>query len=111
MSSSSRAAPERARLATLLLLFAVARPAFGDGAGGACDASPDARRAQYVVGYGSLMQDESRERTSPHAGAAHPVEIAGFKRGWFARGASVGFSTTFAPKEAASFSMASSMTL
>ena len=95
MSSSSRAAPERARLLALLLLAAVAPPAFSDGAGNKCGPAPGPGRAHYIVGYGSLMQDESRERTSPHAGAAHPVEIAGFKRGWFAHGASVGFSTTF----------------
>ena len=81
--------------AALLVLAAVAPRAFGADAGGECGPAPDPGRQQYVVGYGSLMQDESRERTSPHAGAAHPVEIAGFKRGWFARGASVGFSTTF----------------
>ena len=60
-----------------------------------CHAVPDSSRAQYIVGYGSLMEDESRKRTSPHAGAAHPVDIAGFRRGWFAKGAPVGFSTTY----------------
>jgi hypothetical protein len=95
MSSSSRAAPERAHLLALLLLAAVAPPALANGAGIECNVPADAHQAQYIVGYGSLMQDASRERTSPHAGAAHPVEIAGFRRGWFARGTSVGFSTTF----------------
>lgn len=60
-----------------------------------CHAAPDPGRTQVVVGYGSLMEDASRQRTSPRAGTAHPVEIAGFRRGWFARGASVGFSTTY----------------
>jgi len=50
---------------------------------------------QFVVGYGSLMQDESRKRTSPHAGPAHPVEVNGFRRGWFAKGDPLGFSTTY----------------
>lgn len=95
MSSSSRTVTERTRLLALLLLAAVASPAFGDGAGGECGVAPDPGRLQYIVGYGSLMQDESRERTSPHAGPAHPVELAGFRRGWFARGASIGFSTTY----------------
>lgn len=61
----------------------------------ACDGPVDASRPQYIVGYGSLMQDESRSRTSPRAGPAHPIELAGYRRGWFARGSSVGFSTTF----------------
>jgi len=60
-----------------------------------CHPSPDPDRPQWVVGYGSLMEDASRQRTSPRAGAAHPVEIAGFRRGWFARGSSIGFSTTY----------------
>jgi hypothetical protein len=60
-----------------------------------CRARIDASRAQYVVGYGSLMQDESRKRTSPQAGAAHPIEVQGYRRGWFERGSSVGFSTTY----------------
>ena len=60
-----------------------------------CHPQPDAQRAQYIVGYGSLMQDESRRRTSPQAGPAHPVEVAGYRRGWFAKGDPVGFSTTY----------------
>ena len=68
---------------------------FGDGIGGACNASPEASRPQYIIGYGSLMQDESRKRASPQAGPAHPIEIKGYKRGWFARGEAAGFSTTY----------------
>lgn len=60
-----------------------------------CNAQPDPDRPQYIIGYGSLMQDESRKRTSPLAGPAHPVEVSGFRRGWFARGGPVGYSTTF----------------
>jgi len=60
-----------------------------------CHPAPVADQPQYIVGYGSLMQDESRKRTSPLAGPAHPVEVAGYRRGWFARGDSLGFSTTY----------------
>jgi hypothetical protein len=60
-----------------------------------CHPRPDPDQAQYIVGYGSLMQDESRKRTSPQAGPAHPVEVSGYRRGWFARADSVGFSTTY----------------
>ena len=41
------------------------------------------------------MQDESRRRTSPKAGPAHPVKVSGFQRGWFAKGDVLGFSTTY----------------
>lgn len=60
-----------------------------------CNAPPDPARTQYIIGYGSLMQDESRKRTSPQAGPAHPVEVSGYRRGWIARGDPVGYSTTF----------------
>jgi len=72
------------------------------GAGGAqpaaaadCHPLPDAGQPQYIIGYGSLMQDESRKRTSPQAGSAHPIEVSGYRRGWFAKGDPVGFSTTY----------------
>lgn len=51
-----------------------------------CNAQPEPGQPQYIVGYGSLMQDESRKRTSPQAGPAYPVEVAGYKRGWFEAG-------------------------
>jgi hypothetical protein len=60
-----------------------------------CHPLPDAGQPQYIIGYGSLMQDESRKRTSPQAGSAHPIELSGYRRGWFARGDPVGFSTTY----------------
>lgn len=67
----------------------------GDGIAGECNLPPDGNRAQYVIGYGSLMQYDSRKRTSPGAGPAHPVEISGYRRGWFARGKAVGFGATY----------------
>jgi hypothetical protein len=60
-----------------------------------CHPAPDAGQPQYIIGYGSLMQDESRKRTSPQAGSAHPIELSGYRRGWFAKGDPVGFSTTY----------------
>ena len=60
-----------------------------------CHAVPAADQPQYIIGYGSLMQDESRKRTSPQAGPAHPVEVTGYRRGWFAKGDSIGFGTTY----------------
>lgn len=60
-----------------------------------CSPSPDATQAQYVISYGSLMQDSSRLRTAPHAGAARPVMVKGFQRGWFSRSQSHGLGTTY----------------
>jgi hypothetical protein len=64
-------------------------------AGVECNAQPDAARPQYIVGYGSLMQDDSRRRTAPQAGPAQPVEVKGYRRGWFARSQAPGLGTTF----------------
>src|SRR5262245_54298450 len=60
----------------------------------ACNAIPDSSRPQYIIGYGSLMQDDSRKRTTPQALPAHPVEISGYRRGWFSRGEGAGFGAT-----------------
>lgn len=60
-----------------------------------CNAPIDATQTQYIVGYGSLMQEESRRRTAPNVGSAFPVEVMGVRRGWFAKGTSVGYTTTF----------------
>ena len=49
----------------------------------------------YIFGYGSLIEDESRERTTPSARYAWPVEAKGYQRGWFARGAKTGLTTTY----------------
>jgi len=51
-----------------------------------CHALPDFNRNQYIVGYGSLMEESSRKRTSPSAGEALPVTVRGFWRGWIVRG-------------------------
>lgn len=62
---------------------------------GPCNAKFDPAQTQYIVGYGSLMQDESRKRTAPNAGTAYPVAVKGFRRGWFAKGGTLGFDTTY----------------
>jgi hypothetical protein len=62
---------------------------------GNCNAAPDPAKAQYIIGYGSLMQDESRQRTTPNANISYPVQVNGYQRGWFTKGSGVGFSTTF----------------
>jgi len=60
-----------------------------------CHPLLDITRRQFIVGYGSLMEESSRKRTSPNAGDALPVTVRGFRRAWIARGTATGFSTTF----------------
>jgi hypothetical protein len=74
-------------------LAALSAPALASDGG--CGEPLATGRAQYIVGYGSLMQDDSRTRTSPRAGPAHPVEVEGYRRGWFSRGSAAGFGTTY----------------
>ncbi len=64
-------------------------------AGNNCNIDYDSKKQQYIIGYGSLMQDDSRKRSSPTADSAYPVEVYGFRRGWFAKGGSEGFDTTY----------------
>ncbi len=49
----------------------------------------------YIFGYGSLIEDESRKRTTPSARDAWPCVALGVRRGWWARGASSGLTTTY----------------
>ena len=37
----------------------------------------------YVFGYGSLLERESRTRTNPDAVGAWPARVSGYQRGWF----------------------------
>ena len=58
------------------------------GAASADDCRPpvDPSRAQYIVGYGSLMQSASKRMTEPGAGINLPVLVTGFQRAWNHRG-------------------------
>ena len=50
----------------------------------------------YIFGYGSLIEQSSRLRTTPRAIYVLPARVTGFARGWWARTGSIGFTTTFA---------------
>jgi hypothetical protein len=60
-----------------------------------CNAAADTTQVQYVIGYGSLMNEKIRQHSAPNAGAVYPVDVKGYRRGWFARGADISFSLTF----------------
>jgi len=49
----------------------------------------------YIFGYGSLIEQASRMRTTPAAMYVLPARVPGFARGWWARTGAVGFTTTF----------------
>jgi len=81
------------RLGILVSLAALSSPVLASDGG--CGEPLDTERPQYLIGYGSLMQDDSRLRTSPKAGPAHPVELEGYRRGWFTRASTAGLGSTF----------------
>jgi len=52
--------------------------------------------ADYVFGYGSLLERASRTRTNPDVVAAWPARVTGYSRGWFHQFAgNVGSTCTF----------------
>lgn len=50
----------------------------------------------YIFGYGSLIEQASRQRSTPSAMYVLPARARGFVRGWWARTGSIGYTTTFA---------------
>lgn len=50
---------------------------------------------QFIFGYGSLVESQSRARTSPSALYAFPASVAGIQRGWFDQVGGVSLSTTY----------------
>lgn len=50
---------------------------------------------QYIVGYGSLIDEQSKIITDPTAQESFPVLIKGYKRSWSAHGDLPGLNTTF----------------
>lgn len=53
-----------------------------------CHPVLDVAQAQFIVGYGSLMQEASKRQTTPGAGHNQPIRVSGFERGWILNGPS-----------------------
>ena len=49
----------------------------------------------YIFGYGSLIEQASRLRSTPSALYVLPARAHGYARGWWGRNGTIGFSTTF----------------
>ena len=83
----------RATVAVLsLMLVGLSGAAF---AAADCHPKIDPKAAQYIVGYGSLMEKASKDRTAPDTGANLPVMVTGYERSWSLRGSGAGFGTTY----------------
>jgi hypothetical protein len=60
-----------------------------------CSGGKPSGSKNFIFGYGSLIEDESRMRTTPSARYAWPVKVKGVRRGWWARGDASGLTTTY----------------
>ena len=58
----------------------------GDADDSKCHPPIDLSKPQYIVGYGSLMQTDSKRGTEPDAGENLPVMVNGFQRAWNTHG-------------------------
>jgi hypothetical protein len=77
---------------SLMLIDLSSGSAFADEG---CHPEIDPNVPQYIVGYGSLMEKASKDRTAPNTGANLPVMVTGFERSWSLRGSGVGSGTTY----------------
>lgn len=60
-----------------------------------CHPKIDSSQPQYIVGYGSLMSEDSKKTSAKNSGDNIPVTITGYQRGWFLKGPVAKYSATF----------------
>jgi hypothetical protein len=60
-----------------------------------CYPKPCPQCVHYIIAYGSLMENQSKANTDSSSGENIPVLIDHYQRGWFAKGKSIGLSTTY----------------
>ena len=51
-----------------------------------CNPAYDPKVSQFIIGYGSLMNEKSKRSSNINVGKNIPVYVTGFERGWIARG-------------------------
>lgn len=81
----------RLSVALLLILF---QPVFASD-DCACHPPVNSHSQQYIIAYGSLMESNSKKATDKHSGENKPAWVEHYQRGWFSKGLSNGFSTTY----------------
>lgn len=60
-----------------------------------CHPKINAQLPQYMIGYGSLIDEQSKKRTDPTAQESFPALIKGYKRSWSVHGNLPGMNATF----------------
>lgn len=82
------------RLALLVLLLAAVPGDLKAREDAACYPPPAPNEPHFVIGYGSLMEKASKDRSWPSSGVGLPVRVRGFERSWSARARTIGFGAT-----------------
>ncbi|CEG58697.1 hypothetical protein [Legionella fallonii] len=80
-----------------LLLFALSLPVYAKGNPEAqtCRPPADIKLSQFIIGYGSLMKEESKREDSANVGDNIPIYVTGFERGWIEHSTDPRFGTTY----------------
>jgi len=87
---------KRPSITAIMFTLLVADPlAYATAEAADCHPELDQSQAQYVVGYGSLISEDSKKRSVQHAELNIPVNVSGYQRGWFLKGPATRYSTTF----------------
>jgi len=60
-----------------------------------CHPTPNLNKPQYIIGYGSLMNELSKRRTTQNVSNNLPVRLSGYQRIWNATANILGLSTTY----------------
>jgi hypothetical protein len=60
-----------------------------------CRPQTDSGLSQYIIGYGSLMQEKSKSEDSAKAGKNMPIYLYGFERGFIERSKDTRFGSTY----------------
>jgi len=60
-----------------------------------CRSAVDPQVSQYIVGYGSLMQEKSKREDSTNVSENIPIDVVGFERGWMVHSDDLRFGTTY----------------
>ena len=84
-----------ASLSLILFLFLIVFQSAFANDDCACHPFVNPHSQQYIIGYGSLIETTSKNATDPHSGINKPVWVDHYQRGWFSKGLSDGFSTTY----------------
>lgn len=90
------------KISTMFLaLFFVSSMSFALPRASHCHPAIDSHQDHYIIAYGSLMSEQSKQSTVTELGENLPVMLKGYQRGWFLKGAGSGFAGTFLGVKAA----------